>query len=153
MKLTKEKLQELCQIINIPTSGSKQVLQKRICETICSTNTTEKAVKASVKITTLRGLIRYNKSEKMAAIAADIKEMLDDDSSEESIVKSLSKLHNVKIEKIDVIIFAELDDAANKKDYDFITEKIEEWGTKAKYGIELIKANTKDHKLLDAINK
>lgn len=149
MKVTKEKLVSLCKSLELSTTGNKDELKSKICTALCSPES------ASVE-TTLRGAIRKKKWGKVVEVANDIREMLDDDSTEASIVKSLSKLHGLKIERKDVQVFATLTDSAKMKDYDYVTEKVEEWGQAEKYGVLLVKewalAN-KNSKLVEAIEE
>lgn len=136
MKVTKELLQLMCKALSMPTTGTKEALRKRICSGVCVDNSDKKPK-------TLRSLVKAQ-DDRVDVIVKDIVEMLEDDSTEISIIKSLGKLHNVKIEKNDVIVFAELYDAAQKRDYSYIEEKLEEWGTKGKWGVELMKVYNSD---------
>lgn len=126
-KITKDILQLFCKSIGLPATGNKADLQKRICSELCIE-----------KDKSLREMIR-KKNDKVKTIAKDIDIMIQDDSSDAMIAKSLSKHYNIKIEKIDVYVFAELLDAHRKKDYDFIDQTLEELGNKAKYGHLLFK--------------
>lgn len=132
MKITKEKLISICKIINIPTIGTKNVLEQRICNTICNENE-----KSKPKSITLIELLK-NK-DKAITVVNDIKEMMEDDSSDSSIAKSLSNLHHIKLTTQNAYFIIEILDAANKHDYTYIEDKIQEWGTKAKIAIALAK--------------
>ena len=125
MHITKTNLQTISKLLNISTIGTKHILQTRICTTLKNIETPS----------TLRALIK-KKSPLAFNIAKDIHEMLDDDSEIASIVKTLTKLYKVTINKTDVIVFAELLDALQKRDYLYIEEKLEK---EAKYGFELLK--------------
>jgi hypothetical protein len=152
MKITKELLQSFCKDLGIPKTGNKSMLQKRICGELCSPVS---GVHSEDKIGTLRGLIRKQKWEKVKVIANDIKEMLDDDSSEGTIVRSLGGVHGVKLEKYDVAVFADLVDAYDKKDYEFIKEKIEEVGkARSKYAVALLRTFVgKSPRLIEALEE
>lgn len=126
MTITKETLMTICSILDLPKTGTKISLQSRICSAIQIQQT-------------IPNLIKNNKHDQLTDIAKDIKEMIDDDSSELSIIDYISKNKNTKIDKKDIYFFSEIIDAANKKDYEYIEQQVEIWGTKAKYAIVLAK--------------
>lgn len=122
---TKETLQLFCKSLGISATGTKEILKARICAELCDGD----------KYVTFRYLLR-KKNDRAFLIINDIKEMIEDDSSVSSIVKSLGKLHRVKLEKIDIEVFADILDAHSKKDYGYIEEKLDQWNAKeVKYGV------------------
>ena len=144
MNITKDKLQTICKILSLPPNGTKPILQHRICDNLCAKN------KTPPPPSTLRGLIR-TKNILAVTIAKDIQEMIDDDSEIPTIIRTLVKLHKVTINKIDINVFVELLDAANKRDYAYIEEKVEEWGKKCKYGLDLLKLYKPNDKELQKV--
>ncbi len=141
MNLTKDKLVKMCKELGLPTTGTKQKLHSKIADVFCGTSAAvvaKKSASAAPKksataATTFRGVIRAKNWELVKKVVADIVEMIEDDSDEAAIVRSLSKLHKVKLEKNDIIMFADMVDAAGKSDFGFIEERLDTWGAKAKY--------------------
>jgi hypothetical protein len=116
--ITKELLQLFCKSLGLESSGTKEALKARICDKLCGD---KKEIKS------LRSLLGKKKNnKKVYKILKDIKEMLDDDSEIESIVRTIKKFHGVKARPSDIEDFSQLVDAHEKGDLAFIDEYDEE---------------------------
>lgn len=116
-------LQQVCKILQVSNIGTSKTLKSRICYTI--------------------------NTDKNTIIVKDIIEMLDDDSELANIGKYLSKKHNYKISKSDLSRFADIWDAAKKKDFTYITEYIEQYSPSKK--VLILLKSTNNQKLIESI--
>ncbi len=144
--IKKDLLQLFCKTLTLDTVGTKAILQERICNKLCNKIKSSNA-KINSKSTTILNMIKSKQNEKVILILKDVLEMYDDDVSIDSIIKSIVKLHNVKISKKDILIFIELVDALKKNDHDYIEEKLQEWDKKAKNGVLFVNMYAKHQKL------
>ena len=88
----------------------------------------------------------------LITIVMNIKEMIDDDSSDENIAKSLTNYHQyMYVELEDVTGFANILDADSKKDYFYIEDNLENYGTYSVQFAKIYAMHTNNKKLLDAL--
>jgi hypothetical protein len=118
LNITKDTLQLICKSLQANTVGTKAILIENIRTKLCGAIMSSSSTSSSK---TLKSII--TDQDKVYTILQDIIDMSDDDASYESIIKTISKTHNIKVSKKDVVIFLELVSSLKKKDYDFITEK------------------------------
>ena len=125
---TKNVLQKVCQLLKVSTTGTKPILQNRICSTI----NIDSKKKLQQDITNV------------------IIEMLDDDSELANISRYIKKEYKVSISKIELSNFAEIWDAAKKNDYIYIEEFIQQNNISTKV-LNLLK-NTNNSKLTEFLS-
>ena len=143
--ITKDLLQLFCKTLKLDTIGTKSILQERICKKLCNKPISNES--NNTKIITILNMIKNKQHDKVFLILKDVLDMYDDDVSIDSILKNIIKLHNVKVNKNDILIFIELVDALRKKDQEYVEEKLQEWDKKAKNGIMFVKMYAKEQKL------
>lgn len=148
--MRKAELEQLCKTLGLPHTGNKAELQKRICAAV--SGGTKLSAKSAAR--TLASLIRARDAKKLAAVAADAKEMYEDDAEIDSIRKAILRIHGVRVNRADCEAFVEIVDAANKKDYEYIEENVEAWRSAGRAGVSLAEAHAaaaRDKRLAEAL--
>lgn len=149
--MKKAELVNLCKTLGLPLTGTKPELQNRICDAVRA----RKAPRSKKQPATLIGLYRSKDASKLAKLASDMKEMFEEDAEMDSIRRAVRRIHGVTVKRDEYESFIEIIDAANKKDYEYIEENIEQWRASGRGGViaaEAFARSHKDQRLIESLN-